>query len=247
MAVLTLPRRLLLLGASAAANLLRPSPAAAGSLGINPISLEFGPGRRTATIEVSNRGGAATSVQIRLFAWSQEGDTDRLAPTSDLAVSPPIFDIKADEEQVLRLMLRRPADSLERAYRLILDEIPPTGGARQIVVALRISMPIMVVGTAPARPDLQWQAGRGQDGRIVLTARNAGQRHIRVNLLEAMLAQGRPPLVARSVGGTPTVLPGAERHWTLDVAGAAPRGGSLLLRVHSDGSAPTEYHIALPS
>jgi fimbrial chaperone protein len=247
MAVLSLPRRRLLLGASAAAGLFRPLPAAAGTLGMNPIALEIGPGRRMATIEVTNRGGAATAVQIRVFAWSQEGDADRLAETSDLAISPPIFDIKADEDQVLRLMLRRPADRLERAYRVILDEIPPPGRARQIVVALRISMPVIVAGTVPATPDLQWQAGRGSDGRIVLMARNVGQRHIRVDLLEAVLPQARAPLVARAVGSTPMVLPGAERHWRLDVPGGAPRGGSLRLRVHSGGSGPSEHDLVLSS
>lgn len=247
MAMLRLPRRQLLLGASAAVGLFRPLPAAAGSLGLNPISLEIGPGRRMATIEVTNRGGAATTVQIRLFAWSQNGDEDILAPTSDLAVSPPIFDVKADEDQVLRLLLRRPAERMERAYRLILDEIPPPGRARQIVVALRISMPIIVAGTAPASPALQWQAGRGTNGRIILTARNAGQRHTRINLLEAMLPRGGAPLVARAVGSTPMILPGAERHWTLDVPGGAPRGGSLRLRAHIDGSSTAEQNVALPT
>jgi len=247
MAVLALPRRSLLLGASAAVSLLGPRPAAAGSLGLNPISLEFGPGQRTATIDVTNRGGAATAIQIRLFAWSQEGDADNLTATSDIAVSPPIFEIKANEDQVLRLMLRRPADRLERAYRLILDEIPPPSQAQQIVLALRISMPVIVIGTTPARPDLQWRAGRGPNGRIVLTARNAGQRHIRVNLLEVVLPQARTPLVAQAVGSTPTVLPGAERQWMLDIPGGAPRSGLLRLRAHSDGSAPVEHDLALPS
>jgi fimbrial chaperone protein len=246
MAVFSLPRRRLVLGAAAAC-ILRPSPSSAGSLGVNPIFLEFGPGRTTATLEVTNRGGAATAVQIRLFAWSQQGDEDRLAATSDLLASPPLFDIKADEDQVVRLMLRRPADRLERPYRLLLDEIPPAGQARQIVVALRVSIPVIVAGTAPARPELTWRAERGAGNQIILAARNAGQRHVRVNVLEATLPGARSPVTARAVGANPFVLPGAERRWRLDIPGGAPRGGgSLRLLAHASNAAPAQQTVTLP-
>jgi len=247
MAVFSRSRRRLLLGGAAVAGLLRPAPSQAGALSVNPVLVTFRPGQTMATFEVANRGGTPTATQIRLFAWSQNGDEDVLTPTTDLLASPPLFDIKADEEQIVRLVQRRPSERLERTYRLILDEIPQAGGAREIVVALRISLPVIVAGTSPASPDLTWRAERGQGNQLILAARNAGRRHIRVNLLEALLPQQRGAVAAKAISGNPFVLAGAERRWSLALPAGASPGGTLRLRMQSDTGSPSEFTVPLSS
>ncbi|MBX6370208.1 MAG: molecular chaperone, partial [Rhodospirillales bacterium] len=140
---------------------LCPRGAEAGALSVAPLSVELGAGRRIAALEVANRGAAAVAVQIRAFAWSQAGEEDRLAPTSDLLVSPTIARLGPSEEQVVRVALRRPPGAEERTYRLLLDELPDAAEAArrraQIQVALRFSLPVLVRGTAPASPALSWR------------------------------------------------------------------------------------------
>ncbi|WP_439598361.1 fimbrial biogenesis chaperone [Falsiroseomonas sp.] len=242
MAVPSLPRRRLVLGGAALAALLRPASSQAATLAVDPIMVEFRPGRATATLQVSNRGGSATAAQLRLFAWSQDGDRDVLTPTTDLLASPPIFELRPDEDQVVRLALRRPAERLERTYRLILDEIPPAGRPREVVVALRLSMPVIVAGLLPAAPALSWRAERGPGNRILLLARNTGPRHVRVDQLEALLPRGA--VTAQPVSANPFVLPGAERRWQLPLAAAS---GSLRLRIQAGPGPATETAIPLPA
>jgi fimbrial chaperone protein len=226
------------------AGLLRPLPSQAASLGVDPIMVEFMPGRMTATFQVTNRGGSATAAQIRLFAWSQDGDQDVLAATTDVLASTPSFELKADEEQVVRLVLRRPAEALERTYRLILDEIPPVARERAVVVALRLSLPVIVAGSRPAAPALVWRAERGPGNRILLLARNTGPRHVRVNLLEALMPRGA--MTALSISSNPYVLPGAERRWRLP-AGAVASAEGLRLRIQASTGPSTETTIAMPT
>jgi fimbrial chaperone protein len=216
-------------------------------MAVNPIFLEFAPARGTATVEVTNYG-PPTTVQVRLFGWAQQGDEDRLSPTADLMASPPIFDIATDQIQVVRLMLRRPADATERPYRLLVDEIPPAGQARQVVMALRFSIPVIIAGTAPASAEVIWRAERGAGSQVVLIGQNTGRRHIRVNQLEVSPAGAGRPLVARSVGSNPFLLAGAERRFRLDLSGGAARGGSALrLRMLTSGGEPVEQVVTLPS
>ena len=36
-------------------------------------------------------GGVAAAIQLRAFAWRQDGNQDVLTPTRDIIMSPPIF------------------------------------------------------------------------------------------------------------------------------------------------------------
>ncbi|MBU8545385.1 MULTISPECIES: fimbrial biogenesis chaperone [Roseomonadaceae] len=209
---------------------------------MDPIMVDFMPGRRTATFKVTNRGGTATAAQIRLFAWSQDGDQDVLAPTADVLASPPMFEVAPDEEQVVRLVLRRPADARERTYRLILDEIPRVARGREVVVALRLSLPVIVIGSRPAAAELAWHAERGPGNELLLLARNSGARHVRVNLLEALLPRGA--MTAQPISANPYVLSGMERRWQLPAA--AGSAGRLRLRIQAGTEAPTETTVAMP-
>src|SRR5690606_19764038 len=113
----------------------------------------------TAVIEVRNRGGSSVAIQVRANAWSQAGDTDVLAPTKDIILSPPIFTVPAGASQTLRLLLRGKGDARERSYRLIMDELlPPNAQANQVGVALRISMPVIAAAASPPARGLSWSA-----------------------------------------------------------------------------------------
>jgi len=237
-----LTRRRFLL-ATAAGGMLAPAAAQAGSISVNPIFLELAPGRRTATIDIANRGGATAAVQLRAFAWTQQGDEDRLEPTQDLLASPPIFEVAAGDDYLARVMIRRPAGSADRTYRLLLDEIPPVGRNRQIVVALRVSMPVIVLGTAPAKPILEWQAIAERGNQLILSARNTGQRHVRVHSLEVSLPGAGAPRVAEPVAANPYVLPGITRRWRVRLTRALAAGGTVRLSAqttagHSEHMAP---------
>jgi fimbrial chaperone protein len=196
--------------------------AQATSLEITPVAVHLVPGMRATIIEVANRGGAAAAIQLRAYAWTQDGDKDVLVPTQDIILSPPIFTLPKDGSQTIRLMLRRAAPGAgERTYRLLIDEVPATGGkAQQVLVAMRVSLPLIVGASAPRARALQWRAKRGPAGSVTLSATNGGTAFERVQ----SIAVAAPDGSARAVTTTATnsyVLAGAERQWVVQSARSA--------------------------
>lgn len=206
--------------------------AGASQLEIAPVALSLAPGQTSATIELRNRGDAPVTIQARPFDWAQTLDDDVLTPTSEVILSPPIFTVPARGAQTLRLMLRgdavNPSDS-DRSYRLLLDEVPSARrDPGQVQVMLRLSLPVFAVSGASS-PALAWTAARAADGDVILTATNTGRSHVRVNEVQATLADGGAGKVTAQ-GESPYVLAGARRRWILDGSAAAP-GTSVRLRV----------------
>ncbi len=233
----TITRRKPVLAAIIALGCLLCGTANATSLEITPVAVHLVPGNNATTIEVMNRGGVAAAIQLRAFAWTQVGDKDVLTPTRDIILSPPMFTIGKDATQTIRLLLRRgPAGRGERTYRLLIDEVPPVNGkTNNVVVAMRVSLPVIIASQAPGAAALQWRAKRGPGGRIMLSATNSGAAFERVHAIAVTMADGsRPPV---SPGGANSyILAGAQRQWEVKSNGGAARELRLSVTTRSGKS-----------
>lgn len=206
--------------------------ALAQGLEVAPVLVQMPAGQLAATVTATNRSTHSIAVQLRPFAWDQDGGVDHLKPTDGLAVSPPITQIDAGATQTFRLVLRHPSDSSETAFRLLLDEIPPPAAPGFVAVALRLSLPVFAEPDTRAVTNLSWRIVA--DGpRTRLMAHNAGSQHARVIKPEIKVGGSSPIQVAATVN--PYVLPGAERSWQVGVAGGLRPGMSVRLSALSDG------------
>lgn len=222
---------------------LSPGLATASSLEISPVSVNLVAGQNVKVIEIRNRGGSAVAIQIRAFAWSQAGDTDLLAPTKDLILSPPIFTIPAGASQTIRLLLRGKAGTSERSYRLLVDEVPsPNAQRNQVGIAFRISMPVIAAAALPPARNLGWRARRGPGNQILVSATNSGNIYDKVHAIAVTLPDGSQPKVASS-GDNPYLLPGAERRWI--VQGATPPA-SVRLNVTTQAGTSEQVLVVEP-
>lgn len=206
--------RLSVLAAAVAAALLSiGAPAAAGSLQVDPIRLEIGADRRTATLRLRNDEAVPVTIRAYPLAWSQQAGEDVYEESDALIVSPPIFTIAAGGTQLVRIGLRRPAAD-GRAYRVMVEEVPEAspGGVQ---VALRLNLPLFASLPAGEAADLAWSARREGDG-WVLEAANRGSGWVRIEPEAAKAATGVDPQARIAFG---TLLPGARRKWAL---GAEP-------------------------
>jgi fimbrial chaperone protein len=223
-------RRIAVLAALVFCSGVFPEKAGAASLEISPVVINLAPRQTSATIEVLNRGGDPVAVQARAFVWSQTGDDDTLTPTKDIIVSPPIFTIPEGSSQTVRLLLRNAGAGVggrDHSYRLLLDEVPAANSdSKQLVVALRLSIPVMAHAVA-AVSALKWQMEHTPDGQIVLKAINTGNAYALVSAMEITLSDGSHPKAAPR-GKNPYVLPGAERRWIVEGRGAP---GALRLNL----------------
>lgn len=199
--------------------------ALAADLAVQPVRIELAPGHDRAAITVTNRSGEATVIQVDTLSWTQDGSQDRLTPTTELRVNPPMFTLPAGGSQVLRLGVRRAPGDLQResTYRLLLREVPsaptpPGAGStptQSVRVLLQISVPVYVAPSTVV-PGQAWQARSGADGAIAVNLSNTGNVHILVTRI-ALRPEGAPEGVAPlalSQAGT-VVMAGQSREWVL--------------------------------
>ena len=205
-----------------------PAPARAGDLEIGPIRVQMIGSERTATLTIRNVDTTPVSVQIRTVDWTQPDGSDFYLPSSLLMVSPPLVTLAPGESQVIRLVIENLPDApAERAFRLIVDEIPtssnvlPTG----VMTTLRILVPVFVTPSTQSRPSLRWEA-KQQDGQLTVTAINTGAA--RERLINLRVASGGQPIGDALEG---YVLSGGRRSWTIDTGGA-PAGA---LTINAEG------------
>ena len=234
-----------LLGVAVALSAAWSSIAAAQAIAIAPVTIALRPGELTTTVTVTNRGPSETAVQVRAFDWDQAGGEDRLEPTRDLLVSPPISKIGPGQTQIVRLLLKRPATAEEGSYRIFFDDIPTALPANGVRVALRISVPVFAAAAVPAKAQLSWRAETGGPGEAVLSIANSGLRHAHLADLRVILADRgeiRPQGAASLY-----VLSGATIHLRLagHAAGLAP-GATLRISARSEGGEIVVPVLILP-
>lgn len=210
-------------------------PAAASTFNISPIRAELSAGHRTDVLTLTNAEDQPVVVQVHVVAWSQQNGEERLDETRELLATPPVLQIPASSDQIVRIALRREADPLrELTYRVILEEVPQAAPASftGLRVALRLSVPVFV---APARgkgsSDLVWGAQLRPDGEIEVAASNQGTGHLQVTDFELQAGGAAPPV--RGITSK-YVLPGSRMTWVLKADADSLRQGPIVIRGHSD-------------
>jgi fimbrial chaperone protein len=210
----------------------------AQSLSVLPVNIFLAPGQSASTLTITNQGNTKTAVQIRAFAWDQQGDSDQLEATEAVLVSPPIAPIEPGASQVVRLILRKPPQGREATYRILVDQIPPPAEPGIVHVVLRLSIPIFAEPATRAVPQVQFHVVRDA-GQMVLVASNDGLRHQVIRDIELSTSDGHK--LKAVPGASPYILAGATRHWNIAVEGPLPPPSETLqLTGHSDAGAIEE-------
>lgn len=203
-------------------------PAVAGSLRLQPISVEvMGPGQ-TGTVTLRNEGRTTISVQTRIFKWSQNGGTeDALTPTRNVVVSPPSVKLKPGANYVLRVVRtdKTPIKG-EETYRLLVDELPDPSRMRNGAVALTVrqSVPVFFFEPNASAPKVVWSYK--SDGKnIIVTAQNNGSRFLRV--ADLVVKNSKGAVLAKYKGLAGYVLGNSSRKWVFPVKGKT--GGDISI------------------
>lgn len=199
------------------------APTLAASLQVSPVTLSFQPGQPAQGLTLRNTGDAPLTGQVRVFAWSQDGQDDKLDPaqnpTQTLVASPPMVNIPPQGEQLVRVVRTgHPPLDHELTYRLLIDELPsPQAAANSPAEAginfrLRYSIPVFVPLPGPAAPQLSWSL-RQHDGGWYLAVSNQGGAHAQLSAVRLAGAGGQDfELVAGLLG---YALAGSGREWRL--------------------------------
>jgi fimbrial chaperone protein len=226
-----------LLPVTVAALLVSFPSVAAGQLQAGPTLLEIAPGASATRLVLRNTSAEKVAAQVRVYAWTQSGGEDQLVPSEELVVSPPITELEPGGEQVVRLVrLGPPATGADRAYRVIVDELPRPGGGGESTVALRLRyvLPVFVRAAEAAPPSLSCRLE--QDGGQ-LTCENAGGRAAQFGATRLVDESGQAQNLSEGLFGY--VLPTSRRAWALSGSVPASAGTALRLETRVNGQPTT--------
>jgi fimbrial chaperone protein len=200
---------------AAALALAMSGSALASNFNVKPVRVEFTKAKMNSVIQIANLEDGTLMVQASTLSWTSDGDKSVYTPVDDILLNPPVFQIPANGTQYMRLGLRKLQDgAVEHAYRLILAEVPKpmAPGFTGMRTVVRISIPIFVTPEG-CLAKLSWEAKRGADGNMTLTAINQGTAHVQIKRLEVVAdQQGKP--VSQSVNEY--LLPGQKHDWKIE-------------------------------
>ncbi|ARQ89311.1 fimbrial biogenesis chaperone [Stenotrophomonas maltophilia] len=196
--------------------LLATSTAGATSLQVAPTSLQLEARQRAGELWLTNSGTSPVKLQVRVFRWVQQGGKEQLLPTDELMASPPMQELAAGQQQLVRVMRpTREPPSAQQYYRLIVDEVPDLATrAEGMQFVLRYSIPVFVQpASGKLAPQLQARMVTLDDGRNGVEVANSGNSYAQIADL-ALGSVKRPRIVHPGLLGY--VLPGQVMRWPIE-------------------------------
>ena len=214
----------------------------AASLQVAPISVAFSPQEKAKEIWLTNTSERPIRAQTRVLIWSQVSGQDQVNPTRDLVASPSITEIKAGEQQLIRIIRIAPQNTaVEQTYRLLIDELPSSAQADAqtgLQLLLQYSIPVFIQPTDSIamrngltllnQVNFQYQNQQ-------LIVKNNAKSHIRISELTYINPNGeRIPLINGLVG---YALAGQSMRWEIPESKKILPNGKFEARINSDGLA----------
>lgn len=217
----------------------------ASSLQISPVVLELRDGQGAVSITLRNPDDKPLYGQVRVFRWDQSISDDNLTPTQELLASPPLIEIPAHGEQLVRLVRRTTgAPDSEQTYRLLIDEVPSADSpaASGVTIRLRYSVPVFVEpSNVYVAPMLSWHLRCDKSGWVLHVA-NEGKRRAQISAVQLVSASGKPIAIEKGLLGY--ALAGRARQWHIKLDGDVDLHAPLKVRA-TINALPVEGEVAI--
>jgi len=207
--------------------------------------VDLPPNESATGITLRNPGDRPLYGQVRVFRWDKSNGDDTLIPTQELMASPPLIQIAAQADQLVRLVRATSAPvAVEQSYRVLIDELPspdtaPTNG---VTIRLRYSVPVFLEPAGEAgQPKLSWHLARDDRG-WVLHVDNAGAKRAQIAAVQLVNGAGKVYEINKGLLGYAL----AERagQWRVPLALDADLGGTVKARA-AVNSLPVEAVVTL--
>ena len=121
----------------------------AASFSVAPVRVILDQQRKTERLAVKNESDRPLTLQIKAYRWTQTQEgKDRYDEAADLIIFPRALTLAAEEERFIRVGITVPAGSVERAFRIYMEEQPvkeeqtSTGATGRIL--MRVGIPVFV-------------------------------------------------------------------------------------------------------
>ncbi|MDP9096233.1 MAG: fimbria/pilus periplasmic chaperone [Pseudomonadota bacterium] len=188
----------------------------AAGFDVHPITVETRDG--SGVVVVTNSGDRRVYLESHILDWSQDpAGNERLTEAETAVVSPPGTWVQPNSSYSLRLRLPASGTTVERAFRIVIRQLPERGdlAGGRVVFALTQNLPAFVAAADSSPPQL---SARLIDPQRILI-QNSGGRRARIT---SIVQDGRVVAsgligYALAQGGLSVVLPHPVHPGTFDV------------------------------
>lgn len=231
--------------------------ATAGNFSITPVKIYMTPRDRAVAVTIENEDATPLVVQAEGFAWAQSPDgKDKLMPTEDLIISPPIIQIPPKGRQIVRLArVGVPDLANQQIYRLVVSEVPEAGPPKTsskdgkvhigLEFYLAMSMPVFITPPA-AKPELVCQFGKSAKAELVASCKNTGTAYAQIRQMTFLRSEKK---LGDYEVGAKYLLPGASQSLALKPVNSSPAtlsAGPAVARLQFDDGKTLDLNIQIP-
>ena len=198
--------------------LLAGSTAFADALVMEPAQINLSASHPVSELKFRNDSADETTLNFEVSEWQQDGDREWFSLSRRLIVVPERVTLQAGESGKVRVSLRLSGPWWEEeAFKIMVtqtaripdvgDKAGHTSGNRMIRPS---SVPVFLLPPGKANPRLAWSFERNSLGAVVLSARNDGKGHIRLNSANLLGPAGQ---AIQKPSMSDVILPGGARSW----------------------------------
>ena len=210
------------------------APAGAGSLQVEPVLVDITAPGAASTVTLRNEGTTPIDAQIRVYRWAIVNGKEQLTPTDDVVASPPSVTLTPKGQYVARIVRtsKQPVVG-EESYRLLVDQLPDLSQQRNgsVNLMVRYSIPVFFGAANKKIPSVAWSVAASGD-KVTLTARNSGDRRLRISALNLKDASGKSLSFGSGLAGY--ALGQSAMSWTVPGRGFSANGSTSVI-AQSDG------------
>lgn len=180
---------------------------------VSPVELQLGKSSPIATLRLKNTSTTPISYQVQAYRWLQH----ELQPVDSLIVSPPIFTIKPQSTQVIRIGFDKlQLTEQQRAYRIIAKQLPSSTAKnaphKKINLLFNLSIPLLVEPQGVAKRQLQASVVN-QSGHSYLRLDNQGNIYMSIEKINVSLA--KQPVKTVDLKNQKVLLASSQDQWQL--------------------------------
>jgi fimbrial chaperone protein len=179
--------------------------AIAANFDIKPIKIYFDAQTRIEKLTVKNLSDENFNLQIKAYKWTQnEKGEDLYEDTNDIILFPKIVSLKQGEERIVRVGTNLSAGTIERTYRIYLEQMPPAedeARGANVRMLMRIGVPVFI---SPVTKDEKGdvESVSLKNGKAEIKVKNSGNLHFIVSSINinGMDSEGKS-IYATELGG----------------------------------------------
>jgi fimbrial chaperone protein len=225
---------------------LTPGVAWGAAVSVSPVRVHLSLERRSELLEIRNSGSEPVRFQAQVQAWHESADgKTSLVPTRDLLFFPSLLEIPAGQARRIRIASTVRPGTLERSYRMILNEFPGPAHPGTVQVLTRLSVPVFVQpATLKPTPVVHSQL---EAGHVVIVVANRGNVYLRARSVRVVARSSSGQVVfEQSLAGW-YVLAGGQRRYSLDLPpGACAKIATLDTTLHTEKGSARDRSSAQP-